>query len=80
MVAEVDDFLARKNISTAKGLLQALVPRAQFFCFYDLERNCIWSSNGTDDFELNNFVSDLPDVILKGTDSQSTEIGIWSIH
>jgi diguanylate cyclase (GGDEF)-like protein len=72
MVAEIDDFLTRKNISTAKGLLQALVPRAQFFCFYDLERNCIWSSNGTDDFELNNFVSDLPDGILNGTDSQST--------
>ena len=72
MVAEIDDFFTRKNISTAKGLLQSLVPRAQLFCFYDLERNCVWSSGGTDDYEINNFIADLPDGILGGTDSQST--------
>ena len=72
MIAEIDDFLTHKNISTVKGLLQSLVPRAQFFCFYDLERNCVWSSSRTDDFEINNFVADLSDGILKGTDSQST--------
>ncbi len=72
MVAEIDDFLTRKNISTAKGLLQSLVPRAQFFCFYDLARTCVWSSNGTDDFEINNFVTELSEGILNGTDSQST--------
>jgi diguanylate cyclase (GGDEF)-like protein len=72
MLAEIDDFLTRKNISTVKGLLQSLVPRAQFFCFYDLARNCVWSSSRTDDFEINNFVADLSDGILKGTDSQST--------
>ncbi len=72
MVAETDDFFTHKNISTAKGLLQSLVPRAQFFCFYDLTRTCVWSSNGTDDYEINNFVADLPEVILNGTDSRST--------
>ncbi len=72
MVTESDDFLTRKNISTAKGLLQSLVPRAQFFCFYDPSRNRVWSSNGADDFEINNFVADLSDGILNGKDSQST--------
>lgn len=72
MVAELNDFLTRKNIGTVKGLLQSLVPRAQFFCFYNLARNCVWSSNGADDFEINNFVADLSEGILNGADSQST--------
>ncbi len=31
---------------SAKGLLQSLVLRAQCFCFYDLSRSCVWSSDG----------------------------------
>ncbi len=33
---------------SAKGLLQSLVLRAQCFCFYDLSRSCVWSSDGMD--------------------------------
>lgn len=72
MAAEVREFITRKNISTAKGLLQSLVPRAHCFCFYDLGRNCIWSSDTTDDFEINNFIADLPQEILAGTDPEAT--------
>ena len=51
MSADLHDFVTRKNIGAAKGLLQSLVPRAQCFCFYDLTRACVWSSDGADDYE-----------------------------
>jgi len=66
MSAELHDFITRKNIGAAKGLLQSLVPRAQGFCFYDLNRQCIWSSDGSDDYEVDNYVADLPDDIVAG--------------
>ena len=69
MSADVHNLMARKNIGAAKGLLQSLVPRAQCFCFYDLSRDCVWSSDGADDHEIDNYVADLPDEIL-------TDIGI----
>jgi diguanylate cyclase (GGDEF)-like protein len=72
MAAEVHDFVTRKNIGAAKGLLQSLVPRAQCFCFYDRNKSCVWSSDGSDDYEINNYVADLPDEIIAGTDPEST--------
>ena len=72
MAAEVHDFITRKNIGAAKGLLQSLVPRAQCFCFYDRDKSCVWSSDGADDYEINNFVAELPDDIIAGTDPEST--------
>ncbi|MDH3990095.1 MAG: EAL domain-containing protein [Gammaproteobacteria bacterium] len=71
MAANVHNLVTRKNIGSAKGLLQSLVPRAQCFCFYDLERTCIWSSDGVDDYEIDNFVAELPDDIVAGTDPES---------
>ena len=61
MSAEIHNLEARKNIGNAKDLLHSLVPRAQCFCFYDSKRNCQWSSDGADDYEIDNFVADLPD-------------------
>ncbi len=61
MSAEVHNLQKRRNIGKAKGLLYSLVPRAQCFCFYDAGRECVWSSNGADDYEINSFVSDLRD-------------------
>jgi diguanylate cyclase (GGDEF)-like protein len=66
MTAEVHNIITRKNIGSAKGLLQSLVPRAQCFCFYDLSRECIWSSDGVDDYEIDNYVADLPDDVIAG--------------
>ena len=66
MTADVHNFITRKNIGSAKGLLQSLVPRAQCFCFYDLSRDCVWSSDGVDDYEIDNYVADLPDDVVAG--------------
>jgi len=74
MVADVHNLVVRKNIGSAKSLLQSLVPRAQCFCFYDLDRACVWSSDGVDDYEIDNFVADLPDSIVAGQDSDSDHL------
>ena len=71
MAAEVHNLETRKNIGSAKGLLQSLVPRAQCFCFYDLHRACVWSSDGADDYEIDNFVAELPEDILNGRNEDS---------
>jgi diguanylate cyclase (GGDEF)-like protein len=71
MAAEVHNFITEKNIGAAKGLLQSLVPRAQCFCFYDLAKSCIWSSGAADDYEINNYVADLPDDVIAGSDPKS---------
>ena len=64
MAAEIKSLTSRKNIGKAAGLLRSLVPRAQVFCFYDLGRDCVWSSDGADDYEIDAFVSELPDEII----------------
>ena len=64
MSADLHNLQTRKNIGKAKGLLHSLVPRAQCFCFYDTRRQCVWSSDGADDYEIDNFVTDLPDEIF----------------
>jgi len=66
MTANVHNIITRKNIGSAKGLLQSLVPRAQCFCFYDLDRSCVWSSDGVDDYEIDNYVTDLPQDVVAG--------------
>ncbi len=71
MVAEVHNLLTRKNIGAAKDLLQSLVPRAQCFCFYGLDKICVWSSDGADDYEIDNFIADLPRDIVAGRDPDS---------
>ena len=71
MSADLHNLQARKNIGKAKGLLHSLVPRAQCFCFYDPGRECIWSSDGADDQEVDGFVRDLPAEVLGSTETQS---------
>lgn len=71
MTAEVHSISSRRNIGNVKGLLHSLVPRATCFAYYDLSRSCVWSSDGADDYELDNFVADLPDEILQGTEPES---------
>ena len=69
MTAEVHSSITRKNIGAAEGLLFSLVPLAQCFCFYDLARSRVWSSDGADSDEIDLFVADLPEHIIAGTDS-----------
>ncbi len=59
MSAEIHTLTTIRNFCKAGDLLQSLVPRAQSFCFYGRDRSCIWSSNGADDYEVNDFVADL---------------------
>ena len=74
MSADVHSLKTRKNIGKAKGLLQSLVPRAQCFCFYDTQRVCVWSSDGADDYETDDFVADLPADIFAACDEDAQYI------
>jgi diguanylate cyclase (GGDEF)-like protein len=74
LAADLHNLQTRKNIGKAKGLLHSLVPRAQCFCFYDVQRACVWSSDGADDYEIDNFVTDLPHEIITGLDPDSEVI------
>jgi len=66
MTADVHNMQLFSNIGSAKTLLHSLVPRAQCFCFYDLERTCRWSSDGVDDFEIDSFIAEMPRELLFG--------------
>ncbi|MGI9237917.1 MAG: putative bifunctional diguanylate cyclase/phosphodiesterase [Woeseiaceae bacterium] len=66
MPDEMPDQTLARNAGTAAGLLQSLVPRAQAFCFYDGARQCVWSSTDSDDFEIDNFVAELPERVIAG--------------
>jgi len=74
MAAEIHKLVTRKSISSAKELLQSLVPRAQCFYFYNLNHVCVWSSDGSDDQEINEFVAAIPDNILSGADSEASDL------
>ncbi len=66
MAAEIHSLDSGKNVGKAAGLLRSLVPRAQVFCYYDLEGRCVWSSDGADDYEIDGFVAELPEEIVVG--------------
>lgn len=74
MSAELHNLQTRKNIGKAKALLHSLVPRAQCFCFYDTSQQCVWSSDGADDYEIDNFVTDLPEEIIATAESDGGHI------
>lgn len=70
MAAELQRVAARDIVAVTHGLLQSLVPRAQSFSYYDLTRACVWNS-GADDFEIENYIAELPDAIVSGADPES---------
>jgi diguanylate cyclase (GGDEF)-like protein len=72
--ANLHNLQTRKNIGKAKGLLHSLVPRAQCFCFYDRKRRCVWSSDGADDYEIDNFVTDLPEEVIADADKEGGHV------
>jgi diguanylate cyclase (GGDEF)-like protein len=69
--AELHSLSTRRNIGKFKDLLQSLVPKAQCFSFFDLSRDCAWSSDGADDYEINEFVTELPAEVLFGENPES---------
>ncbi len=71
MTADVHNLSTIRNIGKAKELLQSLVPRAQCFCFYAPDRACVWSSDGVEDYEVDDFVEALPQDIFDEQDSDA---------
>lgn len=60
MTVELQNVLSNGvNFALAGDLLRALVPQAQYFSFYDPTPACLWSSTGSDDFEVDNDVAEL---------------------
>jgi diguanylate cyclase (GGDEF)-like protein len=59
VAADIHSLTRALDIGKVADLLQSLVPRAECFCFYGLDRGCIWSSDGADDYEVNEFVAEL---------------------
>jgi diguanylate cyclase (GGDEF)-like protein len=69
VAADPQSLEIKKHVGKAGALLHSLVPRAQVFCFYDHAGDCIWSSDGGEDYEVDSFVTELPDEILDGLDT-----------
>jgi diguanylate cyclase (GGDEF)-like protein len=60
MTVELQNVLSTGvNFAVAGDLLRVLVPQAQYFSFYDPTPTCLWSSTGSDDFELDGDVAEL---------------------
>jgi diguanylate cyclase (GGDEF)-like protein len=74
MPAESRNTIERRDIASAGRLLQALVPRAQSFCYYDPTGYCVWSSDGRDDFEIDSYIAELPEAVLSGTDRDASRL------
>ncbi|MBT8081537.1 MAG: EAL domain-containing protein [Gammaproteobacteria bacterium] len=66
MAANPQSLEVKNNVSKAQALLHSLVPRAQCFCYYDNARDCGWSSDGVQDHELHDFITELPDELIEG--------------
>ena len=64
MTAKLHNLATKKSVGKASRLLHSLVPRAQVFCFYDRARECVWSSDGAEDYEIDNFVAELPEEVI----------------
>ena len=62
-----DSHKSHKNqrIGRAGGLLHSLVPRAECFFYYGPGRECAWSSDEGEDFEVDAFVANQPDEIIE---------------
>ncbi len=71
MIADVHSLSTRRKMGKARGLLQSLVPRAQCFCFYDDKGECLWSSDGADDYEVDALVAELPAGVFSEADNDT---------
>ena len=74
MSADVQALITERNIGKAGGLLHSLVPRAQVFCYYTHKRECVWNSDGADDYEIDNFVGELPREVMNNLDADGESL------
>lgn len=71
MTAELQNSTNRSQLDYIQDLLTAVAPRASSFCFYDVSRTVAWSSESADDFELDDFVAELPSQIFDGAEQEA---------
>ncbi len=64
MAADVHAIITERNIGKAGRLLHSLVPRAQSFSYYNRKKACLWNSDGAEDYEIDNFVVELPKEVV----------------
>ena len=65
MAADIHALITERNISKAGRLLHSLVPRAQVFSYYNRSNECVWSSDNAEDYEIDQFVAELPNEALR---------------
>ena len=68
MAADSNNPVTTKRIGRAGGLLHSLVPRAECFFYYGPNRECAWSSDEGEDFEVDAFVANQPEEIIASLD------------
>jgi diguanylate cyclase (GGDEF)-like protein len=66
MSADPPNNSAAADVALDGQLLLSLVPRAQSFAYYRADRSCAWNSDGGDDFEMDNYVAELPAAVVNG--------------
>lgn len=74
MSADVHSPVKARSIAKAGGLLHSLVPRAQVFCYYNDERECIWNSDDGEDYEIDNFIAELPREVIDSLNDESDSL------
>ncbi|HLU07067.1 MAG TPA: GGDEF domain-containing protein, partial [Woeseiaceae bacterium] len=66
MTANLQNVLSTgTGFAAAGSLMHALVPQAEYLCFYDARRTCLWSSTGSDDLEVDGDVAALPPQVFR---------------
>lgn len=63
-MGKVRKLIVDHKFDSIGGLLEALVPRAESFAYYDVTKTCTWSSDGTDDYEVDHYIESLGDADL----------------
>ena len=74
MSENVAALTTERNIGKAAGLLHSLVPRAQVFFYYSHKRECVWNSDGADDYEIDNFVAEVPREVIENLNDASDSL------
>ena len=64
MASDSQSPITTQRIGKAGGLLHSLVPRAECFFYYRSDRECAWSSDQGEDFEVDAIVVSQPDEII----------------
>ena len=56
MKDKVRKLVAGRQLESCKDLLLSLVPKAEGFFIYDVTKSCLWSGDGVEDFEIDEYV------------------------